>query len=63
MPVQNGSCAESGDDSSESSPAALDGDSELRSCTIYNSSIANGRAGEADWGGGDLVWEMASIRC
>ena len=46
MPLQNGSTSCDADDSSETSPAVLDEDAEVRSCTIYNSNLANGRAGE-----------------
>ncbi|XP_043236032.1 formin-like protein 20 isoform X2 [Amphibalanus amphitrite] len=46
MPLQNGTAAApETDESSETSPAVLDEDAEVRSCTIYNSNITNGRAG------------------
>ena len=44
MPLQNGTAGT--DSSSETSPAVLDEDAEVKSCTIYNSNITNGRAGE-----------------
>ncbi|XP_037069200.1 uncharacterized protein LOC119090486 [Pollicipes pollicipes] len=49
IPAQNGT-AEA--DDSETSPAVLDDDTELKSYTIYNSSITNGRAGEPTTGAG-----------